>query len=271
MLIDRTGLRSALVGFRGDLERFRVRLNHINTLPVPDHDTGDNLLATISQVLAAPETGYYDAFGNSGLLISAWLEGAQSTLAAALPIGQLTWAAAREVAVTIASPRPGLFLDYALRSASLLADVTMGAPHDRAEIAADDLRILLIETAQESAELRQLVDSGSAGLYFLLKRLLRVSPNLADDYLFEATAPRAGRVRTDGDLVEFLFTVPGATRDQVRAALDRLAVNSVIVGRGPSGGIRVHCHGPRHLTASLCESMLPLGGADGIRVRYIFT
>lgn len=270
MLIDRVGLRGALADFRGDLEHFRTRLNRINTLPVPDHDTGDNLLATISQLLDDPETSSRDTFGNSGMLIAAWLEGAQSALGAQLPVGQLASAAAGEVALTIAYPRPGLFLDYALRSASLLVGMGTDPANGRAEIVADDLRMLLIETAEESAELRQLVDSGSAGLYFLLKRLLRVGPNVADEYLFQPSAPPAA-VGADGDLVEFLFTVPGASRDQVRAVLDRFTVNSVLVGRGPRDGVRVHCHGPRHLAAPLRESMLPVGGGTGdFRVRRIF-
>lgn len=268
MLIDRVGLRSALAGFRSDLESFRARLNRINTLPVPDHDTGDNLLATISSGLGGLEPGCYDAYGNSGMLIAAWLEGAQGALSTALPIGQVTSAAANEVALTIVSPRPGLFLDYALRSASLLAGLRADAAHSCVNTFADDLRMLLIETAEQSAELRQLVDSGSAGLYFLLKRLLGVGPDLADEYLFEPSAPPATAVPADGDLAEFLFTVPGPSRDQVLAMLDQFAVDSVLVGRGP-GGIRVHCHGPRHLAAPLRKSLSPGGGASDFRVRHI--
>ena len=80
MLIDRIRLVSALADFRADLERFRTRLNQINTLPVPDHDTGNNLLATITQIMAAAtldsadgvqyeKLNMYEAFGNSGMSI----------------------------------------------------------------------------------------------------------------------------------------------------------------------------------------------------------
>ena len=57
------------------------------------------------------------------MLIGAWLEGAETVLDFPVPVGQLAVAAAGEVERTIVSPRPGLFLDYALRSASLLSQV----------------------------------------------------------------------------------------------------------------------------------------------------
>jgi hypothetical protein len=265
MLIDRKSLLAALAGFHADLTRFQAHLDRINTLPVPDHDTGTNLLATISLMLVRPgDLGGGESFGNSGMLIGAWLSGAETAiLDAPAAIGELAVVAASEVERTIAVPRPGLFLDYAMRAATQLRRCEPG-PGFEVRVITDDLRMMLVETALAAPELHQLVDSGSAGLYFLLKRLLTAGPDGADETLFE---PWAGEFRdawtgefrdaggADDGLVEFLFTVEGASRSEVLSLLGGFGLQSVMLGRGLDGGIRVHCHGPGYLEAGLLESL----------------
>jgi dihydroxyacetone kinase-like predicted kinase len=282
MLIDRIRLVSALADFRADLERFRTRLNQINTLPVPDHDTGNNLLATITQIMAAAtldsadgvqyeKLNMYEAFGNSGMLIGAWLEGAERAIAAPVSIGQVAAAAAREVEQIIVCPQPGLFLDYAIRSADLLGRVGPDVLHDETRIIVDDLRMLLIETASEAPELHQLVDSGSAGLYFLLKRLLFACPDNADENLFESWAqePAAG-VNSHDELVEFLFTVEDAPRTRILAILCQFSVESVMLGRSSHGGIRAHCHGPKYIAAGLYDSLATCSRVSNFHIRQVY-
>src|SRR6185437_8769338 len=136
------GLPEVLTGWHADLTRYRARLDRINTLPVPDHDTGTNLVATAAELLAAAGspaglTGY-DTFGNSGMLIGAWLDGAGTVLDAPTAPGELARAAAAEVALAVAAPQPGLFLDYAVRAASRLAEADPA--DDATAVIADDLR-----------------------------------------------------------------------------------------------------------------------------------
>lgn len=279
MPIDRISMVTALAGFHADLTRFQAQLNQINTLPVPDHDTGTNLLATVAQILAAASPdpvraespGMYETFGNSGMLIGAWLEGAETVLDVPVPVGQLAVAAASEVERTIVSPRPGLFLDYALRSASLLSRVDPGFFHDGAAVIADDLRMLLVETAAAAPDLHQLVDSGSAGLYFLLKRLLSAGPDSADEVLFEPLAhePSATLI-ANGELVEFLFAVENSSRNQILAMLSQFSVESVMLGHGLRGGIKVHCHGPGRMTVRLQEALAACSTVTDFRVRQIY-
>jgi hypothetical protein len=278
-LIDRISMLTALAGFHADLTRFRAQLDQINTLPVPDHDTGTNLLATVAQVLfaARPDPvcaegpGMYETFGNSGMLIGSWLEGAETVIDVPVPIGQVAVAGASEVERTIVSPQPGLFLDYALRSASLLSRVDPGFLHDGAAVIAEDLRILLIETAAEAPDLHQLVDSGSAGLYFLLKRLLSAGPDSADEVLFEPLADKLSEtVSGNGELVEFLFTVENSSRDQIPALLSQIGAESVMLGHGLRGGIRVHCHGAGRMAARLQESLAACFTVTDFRVRQIY-
>ena len=279
MLIDRISMVTALAGFHADLTRFQAQLNQINTLPVPDHDTGTNLLATVAQILAAASPdpvraespGMYETFGNSGMLIGAWLEGAEAVIGVPAPIGQMAVTAASEVKRTIVSPRPGLFLDYALRSASLLSRVDPGFLHEGAAVIADDLRMLLVETAAAAPDLHQLVDSGSAGLYFLLKRLLSAGPDSADEVLFEPLAHEpSATLSTNGELVEFLFAVENSSRNQILAMLSQFSVESVMLGRGLRGGIKVHCHGPGRMTVRMQEALAACSTVTDFRVRQIY-
>jgi hypothetical protein len=290
MLITRDGLPEALAGWHADLTRYRARLDRINTLPVPDHDTGTNLLATAAELLAAAAAaggpagglaggpaggraslGGYDTFGNSGMLVGAWLDGAAAVLDVPASPGELARAAAAEVELAIAAPRPGLFLDYAVRAAGRLAEADAGPDGDAAPAVTDDLRMLLIETAAAAPGLRQRADSGSVGLYFLLRRLLGAGPQAADEVLFEpwpGEAPAGGRV--DHELAEFLFTVQGAGRGEVLSLLHRLGMDSVMLGRGPHGGIRVHCHGPGRLATALAGSLAGCGLVRDFRAGPVY-
>jgi hypothetical protein len=279
MLITRDDLPGALAGWHADLTRYRARLDRINTLPVPDHDTGTNLLATAAALLAAAGLSAGDpggltgceTFGNSGMLIGAWLDGADTVLDAPVPPGELARAAAAEVELAVAAPQPGLFLDYAVRAASRLAEADAGPDDDAAPVIADDLRMLLIETAAAAPGLRQRADSGSVGLYFLVRRLLGTRPQVGDEILFEpwpGDAPADGRV--DHELAEFLFTVQGAGRAEVLSLLRRLGADSVMLGRAVGGGIRVHCHGPGRLAAALAESLAACGTVRDFRVGPVY-
>jgi dihydroxyacetone kinase-like predicted kinase len=285
MLITRDGLRRALTGWHADLTQYRAQLDRINTLPVPDHDTGTNLLATAAELLAgATDLSGYDTFGNSGMLIGAWLDGAGTVLDApvsldvsvsSVSLGELARAAAAEVELAIAAPQPGLFLDYAMRAASRLAETDEGPDGDGATVVADDLRMLLIETAAAAPALRQRADSGSVGLYFLLRRLLGSGPQAADEILFEpwpGDTPSDGRV--DYELAEFLFTVQftvdGAGRAEVLSLLRRLGLDSVMLGRALHGGVRVHCHGPARLAAALAESLAACGTVRDFRAGPVY-
>jgi len=270
---------AALAGFHADLTRFQAQLNQINTLPVPDHDTGTNLLVTVTRILAAAgpnparagSPGLYETFGNSGMLIGAWLEGAETVIDVPVPIGRVAVAAASEVERTIVAPRPGLFLDYVLRSASLLSRIDPGFLHNGAAVIADDLRMLLIETATGARDLHQLVDSGSAGLYFLIKRLLSVGPDSADEVLFEPLAHEPSEtVSGNSELVEFLFTVENTSRNQILALLSQVSVESVMLGHGLRGGIQVHCHGPGRMTIRLQEALAACATVTDFRVRQIY-
>ncbi len=203
------------------------------------------------------------------MLVGAWLDGAATVLDVPVSPGELAHAAAAEVELAIAAPQPGLFLDYAVRAAGWQAEAD--ADGDAVPAVTDDLRMLLIETAAAAPGLRQRADSGSVGLYFLLRRLLGAGPQAADEVLFEpwpGEAPADGRV--DHELAEFLFTVQGAGRGEVLSLLHELGMDSVMLGRGPYGGIRVHCHGPERLAAALAGSLAGCGTVRDFRAGPVY-
>ena len=123
----------------------------------------------------------------------------------------------------------------------------------------------------EAPDLHQLVDSGSAGLYFLLKRLLLAGPDSADEVLFEPLAHEpSATVSANGELVEFLFTARNSSRSQILAVLSQFSVESVMLGRGLRGGIKVHCHGPGRMTVRLQEALAACSAVTDFRVRQIY-
>src|SRR5688500_8095751 len=93
------------------LERSRARLDDLNVYPVPDGDTGTNMLLTVRAVREALEAGESDmaraallgARGNSGVILSQLIRGAvegfdeDRTVATALRRGSdVAYAAVRD-------------------------------------------------------------------------------------------------------------------------------------------------------------------------------
>jgi dihydroxyacetone kinase-like predicted kinase len=282
MILSKSGLLTALGEFHEDLQIFRQGLNSVNALPVPDCDTGDNLFATVAAILKSqPKAGsdsrmvdlaVTDTFGNSGMLIAAWLGGAESALAEPVSIGEAATVAAVEVEQTIAHPLPGLFLDYSRSAAQSLSSLRPSASHESIATKADDLRMLLVDTASLSPDLNQLVDSGSAGLYLLIRRILGLAPDAAEHIIFESSGSEVSRGldATESEaIVEFLFTAAGASRGQILSLLDELKMDSVMMGRGADLAIRVHCHGVQQLQNNLRSSLTDIADLRDFVVRRI--
>ena len=281
-MIDKETFVKALLTFHDDLILFRAKLNSINTLPVPDRDTGDNMLATVSglvqesyQILIQRERIIDPAidatFGNSGMLIGAWLDGAERAIVIPTPIGVMATDAAVEVSRTIMDPIPGLFLDYAEAVAECLSLLELNNPAQLKHMLGEDLRILLVDTASRAPSLNQLVDGGSVGLYLFLRRLLGLTPDSADSNLFENMSPDFASSDHEGsELAEYLFSVSGISRPELTAILRELEMDSVMLGQTLSHTIRVHCHGSRHISEKLQDALAELGGVDQFFMREIY-
>ncbi|MGR7023445.1 DAK2 domain-containing protein [Geodermatophilus sp. URMC 62] len=185
----------------------RDRLDELNVFPVPDGDTGTNLLLTTEAAVAALDEAALDeaagsdgsgseesawtalargavlgARGNSGTILAQLLRGLADSLADAPPAdGPVLAAALQKAADTayaaVADPEEGTFLTVARAGAeSAGAAVAAGrtALADVAAAAADGARAALEATPGQLDVLRDagVVDAGGAGLCLVLDALV---------------------------------------------------------------------------------------------------
>ncbi|UZJ25684.1 DAK2 domain-containing protein [Rhodococcus antarcticus] len=274
------------------LAAHRSEVDRLNVFPVPDADTGSNLLATSTAALAGllqvpePRTAataaagwahgaVLGARGNSGLILAQVLVGIAETLADAGPCTGPVLAAALARADVLATaavsePAPGTVLTVLHLVASVagsaagadLAYVTRGACAAAGTAVAD--------TTGQLPELAAagVVDAGARGLELVLAALLSVVadaplPVPADP----ATALRPTPVAAVGYEVVYLLSDTDPPRVAVlRAALDSLG-DSVVLAGDPSTTVTVHVHA-RDAGAAL-EAGLAAGRPHRITVEVL--
>jgi uncharacterized protein len=180
------------------LSESRSRLDDLNVFPVPDGDTGTNLLLTAQAAVAALDReghrttesawsvlargAVLGARGNSGTILAQLLRGLADHLAGQPPAEGPTFAAALQKAAdtaytAVADPEEGTFLTVARAgAAAAVAAVDEGRVGlaDVVRAAADGARIALEATPSQLAALRDagVVDAGGAGLCLVLDALV---------------------------------------------------------------------------------------------------
>ncbi|MCF6505866.1 DAK2 domain-containing protein [Blastococcus sp. MG754426] len=179
------------------LSDFRARLDDLNVFPVPDGDTGTNLLLTAEGALAALDQAppgeptwavvargaVLSARGNSGTILAQLLRGLADQLAGQPPAdGPVLAAAMRKAAegayTAVADPEEGTFLTVARaagEAAVAAVDEGRTALADVVGAAADGAHRALEGTPDQLAALREagVVDAGGAGLSLVLDALVR--------------------------------------------------------------------------------------------------
>jgi DAK2 domain fusion protein YloV len=180
------------------LSESRSQLDDLNVFPVPDGDTGTNLLLTVEAAVAAldEESGsatestwtvlargaVLGARGNSGTILAQLLRGLADQLADQPPADGPVFAAAMQKAAdtaysAVADPEEGTFLTVARSGAeAAVAAVDAGRAElaDIVRAAADGARVALEATTGQLAVLREagVVDAGGAGLCLVLDALV---------------------------------------------------------------------------------------------------
>jgi DAK2 domain fusion protein YloV len=179
------------------LSEARARLDDLNVFPVPDGDTGTNLLLTAQAAMAAlDEAGAGEesawivmargavlgARGNSGTILAQLLRGLADQLAGDEPADGPTFALAMQKAAesaytAVADPEEGTFLTVArggARAAVEAVDEGRTALADVVRAAADGARAALDSTTEQLAALRDagVVDAGGAGFCLVLDALV---------------------------------------------------------------------------------------------------
>ncbi len=178
------------------LSAARDRIDELNVFPVPDGDTGTNLLLTARAAVAALDAAepgespwtalsrgaVLGARGNSGTILAQLLRGLSDSLADAGPADGPVLAAALQKAAegaysAVADPEEGTFLTVARAGAEAAVAAVDGCRTGLADVvtaAADGARAALEATPGQLDVLRDagVVDAGGAGLCLVLDALV---------------------------------------------------------------------------------------------------
>ena len=259
------------------LEQNRDYVNALNVFPVPDGDTGTNMLLTMRSAYARVEGGdephvgkvagqlaqgaLMGARGNSGVILSQIWRGLAAGLSGKEAFGTVDLAHAFQSAADTAykgvmRPVEGTILTVIREGAAEAADAARKS---------EDLRFMLervLERCQQALErtpdllpiLRQagVVDSGGQGLVYILEGMMRYAQGkLAIDgqsVAPAAAAPLSAQARAvpEGGALEFPYDVQfilmGRNLNvlEVRNRIDAMGDSTVVVG--DEHAIKVHIH-----------------------------
>ncbi|HEY6835917.1 MAG TPA: DAK2 domain-containing protein [Gaiellaceae bacterium] len=262
-------LRRLVRGGVAALERSRQRIDDLNVYPVPDGDTGTNLLLTVRgiaetldasdaedrQTLARETTkaALLSARGNSGVILSQILRGAAEELAAAKAIDAPTTARALGAAsdaayAAVREPVEGTMLTV-IRA--LAEEAERRAP--TADDAAGLLEALIPEgeaavarTREQLDVLRQagVVDAGAVGLVEVLRGIVAAARG---EELPETTAtPELPAQAVHQELSRYrfctTFVIEGEDLDgaEIEKQLERLGDSLLVVG--DRSALKAHVH-----------------------------
>ncbi|MBM4354660.1 MAG: DegV family EDD domain-containing protein [Deltaproteobacteria bacterium] len=252
-------LGQALVTGAERLAGWADLLDRLNVFPVPDGDTGRNLVLSLSPLrrymdgpAAVPERLLLAARGNSGNIAARFFSGfltaagADDLPAAAAHGNDLAWKA-------VPDPRPGTMLSLFEQLRSALAEVPPGSSEDWIDQVLDRLEAAVRATTDQLPKLKAagVVDSGALGMFVFFDGFFHSlvgrageGRNLSDAF--------AGRLRLDAgwqaaeedesepecciDAVLAADTVP----DDFEEQLAELGESIVSVREG--GYVKVHLH-----------------------------
>lgn len=285
--LDAAALRRWAVIARAGLAAAASTIDALNVFPVPDADTGTNLLLTFEQALLAERFAVpsdagiaelTDAFanaavlsarGNSGVILSQLARG----VAAGAAEHHTTWgpgelsdalrSAADHARSAVADPQEGTILTVADAAAVAAHEAARGTLHDVVTAAVQAARAALEHSPQDLSALQQagVVDAGGAGFLVLLEALLSIvqgRPGLAvlhDDWAPAGNVSVAGAcdLPTDGGGpgYEVMLVLEDSTAESIAALeSDLVALGDSVVIAGNDSLRSVHVH-TDHVAAAL--------------------
>ena len=273
LLCDGRGLKRLIRFGLAWLERHQEAINALNVYPVPDGDTGTNMLLTMQsayqEIHDSPEEevgviaqkvahgALMGARGNSGVILSQIFRGFARSLEKVQAFDTVQFAAAlREAATTaykgVIKPVEGTILTVARELAE--ASVTAAA-------SSQDLRYVLehvVHAAQESVARTPtllpvlaeagVVDAGGQGLLVILEGMLRYAkgePVSIDSELAAAVDLHALHPEGEegyGYDIQFIVHGEGLQVEEIRETIASMGDCALVVG--DSRAVKVHVHSP---------------------------
>jgi uncharacterized protein len=272
-LCDGQGFKRLVRAGLAWLERHQEAINALNVYPVPDGDTGTNMLLTMQsayeeiddspdeQIGAIAQKVAHGALmgarGNSGVILSQILRGLARTLAGVETCNTIQFSAALQEAAKTAyqgviKPVEGTILTVIREAAeaSVLAAASSEDLHYVLEQVVREARRSVARTPSLLPVLRDagVVDAGGQGLLIILEGMLRYMQNepLSEDLELTAavdlqtihTEPEKGY----GYDIQYILHGEGLNVDQIRETIATMGDSVLVVG--DSRMIKVHVHSP---------------------------
>ena len=269
--VDGVLFKEALTEALNWLGQSQDEVNRLNVFPVPDGDTGTNMLLTlqsavddirdlsskeIAKVAALAAHGsLMGARGNSGVILSQIFRGFAKGVHGSASIDAMGLASALQEASTAAyravvRPTEGTMLTVA-RDAALAG---MSAAQSGADIvgvlkaAAVEAARAVGRTPQQLPILREagVVDAGGFGLQLILEGLLRRLGDDSEAPIARAPVAKAGAVELElpetgwGYCTEFMLQGDGLDVEEIRLRIIELGDSAMVVGEPDL--VRVHVH-----------------------------
>lgn len=274
-------LKALLAAGVGWLAHNREQINRLNVFPVPDGDTGTNMLLTLQrayrEIEASDDThagaisrsfaagALRGARGNSGVILSQLLHGFALSMEeiAAFDVTQLADACANATEYAyraVIEPVEGTLLTVAREAAAALAESRVNGDLRAAlDALTEAAHASLLRTPDLLPALRQagVIDSGGQGLvHFLngMQRLLDGEPVVYPEDA-PATSDRAASAadfslpepddeRGYGYDVQFLMLGESLDVAAIRAQIDSMGWSTLVVGDPSLVKVHVHVHDP---------------------------
>jgi len=268
---DGQGLKRLIWAALAWLERHADVVNSLNVFPVPDGDTGTNMLLTLQaaweEIAESPEDNVgaiaravahgalMGARGNSGVILSQILRGMAKSLDNKPTFNSADFAAALQEAVVTAykgviKPVEGTILTVVRETAEAVSTAVQES---------DDLRHVLevaVKAARESVArtpsllpvLREagVVDAGGQGLFIILEgmhRYIRGESVSEDKALAAAVDLRpVGEGEEYGYDVQFIIQGENLDVDEIRRQISAMGESVLVVG--DHNTVKVHIHTP---------------------------
>ena len=254
------------------LEEHKDELNELNVFPVPDGDTGTNMLFTVrgavkkiaelpisstaEVIVSAARAALLAARGNSGVILSQILMGianglrgkehfSPSDFAKALALG------AKKAYDTVANPVEGTILtvvreaaEAAQRAAQRGADLASMMAEITAQAGkAVERTPQLLPVLQEAG----VVDAGGKGLYYVLQAMQFCASEIVPISSGRVSGPQVsdtGKAKESyGYEIQLVIRGQGLPYEEARARIGEMGESVLVVG--DSSLIKVHVHTPR--------------------------
>ena len=270
---DGRGLKRLVGAGLAWLERHQAAINALNVYPVPDGDTGTNMLLTMQsayqEIVESPEEevgtiaqkvahgALMGARGNSGVILSQIFRGFARSLEGVDAFDTVQFAAAlREAAVMaykgVIKPVEGTILTVAREASEVAVN---------AAASSEDLTYVLERVVQEARDSvtrtptllsvlaeAGVVDAGGQGLYVILEGMLRYARGerlTIDADLAEGMDLHALHLESEegyGYDIQYVIQGEGLNVEEIRATISSMGDCALVVG--DTRAVKVHVHSP---------------------------